>query len=191
MITKKELIIDIIFVIALALCLAIVLVCYNTAEASHEVSTVPTKEVTVEPKQEPIEEELPTIEETTTLYTEQDLEYLALAIYQEAGSDYCSDETRLAVGTVVMNRVDDSRFPNTIAEVLTQEGQYGRLHWTGLVWQERATTPQEQHAVQRAYRCAEEVLSGYRSFSSDVIWQAEFKQGIEIVSFQDGLYFCR
>jgi hypothetical protein len=67
MITKKELVIDIIFVIALALCLAIVLVCYN-AEASPEVTTAPTKETAVVPKAEPSEVELPDIEETMTLY---------------------------------------------------------------------------------------------------------------------------
>lgn len=68
MITKKDLIFDIIFVCALALCLAIVLVCYNTAEASHEVTTAPTKETAVTPKAEPSEVELPIIEETVTLY---------------------------------------------------------------------------------------------------------------------------
>jgi hypothetical protein len=67
MITKKELVFDIIFVGALALCLAIVLVCYS-AEASHDVTTAPTKETTVVPKAEPSEVELPDIEETMTLY---------------------------------------------------------------------------------------------------------------------------
>ena len=68
MITKKELIFDIIFVLALCLCLAIVLVCYNTAEASHEATPAPTKEVAVIPKEEPTEVELPIIEVTMTLY---------------------------------------------------------------------------------------------------------------------------
>lgn len=124
-------------------------------------------------------------------YTEAELEAMAIVIYQEAGGDACSDETRLMVGNVVMNRVADERFPDTIEEVLTQKQQYGRLYWTGLVWPERADQAGEAHAVERAYRCAEEVLNGVRLLPDDVIWQAEFVQGTEIVAEQDGFYFCR
>ena len=124
-------------------------------------------------------------------YTDADLEMLALVIYQEAGGDVCSDTVRQMVGEVVMNRVADERFPNTIEEVLLQKAQYGRLHWTGLVWPERAGYSTEAHAVQRAYACAERVLNGERLLPEDVIWQAEFMQGTELVAEQDGFYFCR
>jgi len=110
---------------------------------------------------------------------------------QEAGSDECSDETRMMVGTVVMNRVEDERFPDTITGVLTEKAQYGLLHWTGLVWPERAEKPEEAHAVARAYDCAGRILNGERALPVDVIWQAEFQQGQETVAFQDGMYFCR
>ena len=153
--------------------------------------TEPTEVVT-----EPIEEttvatEPPTVQETVPPYTDDELEMLALVIYQEVGSDACSDEARLMVGTVVMNRVDDSRFPNTIYGVLTQEAQYGRLHWTGLEWPTRASHHSEAHAVARAYECAERILLGERFLPSDVIYQAEFIQGTEVVAYQDGMYFCR
>lgn len=131
----------------------------------------------------------PVVPEQT--YTDADLEMLALVIYQEAGGDACSDETRLMVGNVVLNRVADERFPDSIEEVLLQERQYGRLHWTGLVWADRASKPEEAHAVQRAYDCAKRVLEGERLLPEDVIWQAEFKQGTEVVAEQDGFYFCR
>lgn len=124
-------------------------------------------------------------------YSEEDLEMLALVIYQEAGGDACSDETRLMVGNVVLNRVADDRFPDTIEEVLLQKQQYGRLHWTGLQWAERASKPEEAHAVERAYECAEQLLEGERLLPDDVIWQAEFPQGTETVAEQDGFYFCR
>lgn len=129
--------------------------------------------------------------ETVPNYSEADLENLALVIYQEAGSDVCSDETRMMVGNVVLNRVADDRFPNTIEEVLLQERQYGLLHWTGLVWPERASYMSEAHAVQRAYDCAERLLNGERLLPDDVVFQAEFGQGTEIVVQQDGFYFCR
>jgi hypothetical protein len=140
-----------------------------------------------------IEEPVPEIiqEEAAPAYTDEELETLAIIIYQEAGGDACSDETRSMVGTVVMNRVASDHFPDTIQEVATQERQYGRLYWTGLVWPERANNPGEAHAVQRAYDCARAILEGERALPEDVIWQAEFPQGTEIVAHQDGLYFCR
>ena len=158
-----------------------------TIETTMPESTVETTEAT-EPTTEPTEE--PTIA-TEPPYTEEELEMLAIVIYQEAGSDACSDETRMMVGTVVMNRVADPRFPNTIYEVLTQKSQYGRFHWTGIVWPERASYSVETHAVLRAYECAERILLGERALPSDVIWQAEFPQGSEVVAYQDGTYFCR
>ena len=133
--------------------------------------------------------ETPTEPEPT--YTAEELEMLALVIYQEAGGDACSDETRLMVGNVVLNRIADDRFPDTMEDVLLQERQYGRLHWTGLVWAERASKPEEAHAVARAYDCAARVLEGERLLPDDVIWQAEFRQGTEVVAEQDGFYFCR
>lgn len=157
---------------------------YAPTQATAETDVEQVEEQPVEATEEEPAEDKP-------LYTSEELEYLALVIYQEAGADYCSDETRLMVGTVVMNRVADPRFPDSIRGVLTQEGQYGRLHWTGLVWADRASLAVEAHAAERAYKCAEKILSGYRSFGSDVIWQAEFVQGSEIVAYQDGIYFCR
>lgn len=141
-------------------------------------------EVVVEP--EPAKKPEPT-------YTEEELDALALAIYQEAGGDMCSDETRLMVGAVVLNRVADDRFPDTLQEVLTQESQYGRLHWTGLVWPERASLPEEAHAVERAYNLAEALLGGTAAgvLPADVVWQAEFVQGTEVFAEIDGFYFCR
>lgn len=123
-------------------------------------------------------------------YSDLDLETLALVIYQEAGGDACSDDTRLKVGTVVMNRVADDRFPDTLYEVVTQEGQYGRLYWTGLEWPERSSQPGEAHAVERAYEMAERILEGERRLPEDVIFQSEYILG-EIVAEQDGFYFCR
>lgn len=170
-----------------------VLICcgHSTAEAVTTPTTEETTEVVTEPTIVATE---PTEEATTPTeppYTADELEMMALVIYLEVGGDACSDETRLMVGNVVMNRVADSRFPNTIYEVLTRRGQYGLLHWTGLVWPAKASAPSEAHAVERAYACAERVLLGERVLPEDVIWQAEFIQGKEVVAYQDGMYFCR
>ena len=167
---------------------AVVSLIYGANAAEPE----PTRPVTNKEKaEEPVATESAVWEGPLPTYTAEDLETLALVIYQEAGGDDCSDETRLMVGTVVLNRVADDRYPDTIAEVATEYKQYGRLYWTGLAWPERASKAEEAHAVKRAYDCAEQLLDGYRALPLDVIFQAEFTQGTEVVAYQDGFYFCR
>lgn len=139
-------------------------------------------------------EEAPAVEdEPVALETDGDLDLLALVIYQEAGGDMCSDECRQMVGEVALNRVASDRYPDTLYGVLTQLGQYGRLHWTGIQWPERAVNPGEKHAVLRAYEIAESLLIDKvdRLLPEDVIYQAEFMQGSETVAEMDGFYFCR
>ena len=123
---------------------------------------------------------------------ERDREILACVIYQEAGGDAASDLCRKMVGDVVLNRVDDERFPDTIEEVLTQEGQYGNWSETGIVWPKRASNAGEAEAVKRAYRIAEELLRGEHSdlYGNGYIWQAQIILGVDNV-FADGLYFGR
>lgn len=122
----------------------------------------------------------------------EDLEMLACMIYQEAGGDACSDECRINVGDVALNRVADSRFPDTLEAVLTAPGQYGRFSKTGIVWPERATNPGEKHAVERAYEIARQLLSGNHGdlWGKGYVWQAEFEQGTEGF-WLDGVYFGR
>ena len=159
------------------------------AETTQEPTfSNPTEEITPQVKAATIAAEKPTEPETT--YTAEDLDMLALVIYQEAGADYCSDDTRLMVGTVVMNRIADPRFPDTMQEVVTERRAYGLLHWTGAVWPTRASYPEESHAVERSYAIAKRILQGERSFDADVIFQSEYIMG-EIVTFSDGMYFCR
>ena len=123
-------------------------------------------------------------------YTDEELDILALIVYQEAGGDNVSDDTRRLVAQVFLNRVNDSRFPDSFYEVATQERQYGRLYWTGIVWPDRASSQAEEHAVERAYKIAQEVLESDEPICPEgVIFQAEFIQG-DIYAEQDGMYFC-
>lgn len=125
-----------------------------------------------------------------TIWTEEELEALAIVIYQEAGADSCSDETRRMVADVVLNRVADERFPDTIEGVLLEKWQYGRFCETGIVWPESAQYECNAHAVERARRIAEEVLCGQHSeiYGEGYVFQAEFGQGSDGF-WQDGIYF--
>lgn len=123
-------------------------------------------------------------------YTDEELEILALIVYQEAGGDAVSDSTRKLVAQVFLNRVADGRFPDSFYDVATAEGQYGRLYWTGIQWPDRASNNVEVHAVERAYTIAREVLEAEEPICPEgVIFQAEFVQG-EVYAHQDGMYFC-
>lgn len=161
----------------------------TTAYIPPTEETTPETEPATEATEPPTEPEtIPT--EPAYPYTEKELEYLALVIYQEAGGDMYSDKTRLMVGTVVMNRLEHKNFPDTIFDVILQRGQYGRLYWTGPTWPSRRWDPLEAHAVERAYDIAERIMNGERALPKDVVYQSEYIQG-EIVAHQGGFYFCR
>lgn len=128
----------------------------------------------------------PVIEEIIPTIDPEELEMLACVIYQEAGGNGSCDDCRRYVADVVLNRVNHPKFPNTIYKVLTAQNQYGLFYYTGIKWPERAKYDTEKEAVARAYRIAEEVLSGQHSklYGQGYIWQAEFIQGT------DGFWCC-
>ena len=143
---------------------------------------VPEKEPEPSPEKEP--EKKP--EKETPKINKKELEMLACVIYQEAGGNGSCDNCRRYVADIVLNRIKDKRFPNTMEKVLTAKRQYGRFYWTGIKWPARAKNASEKKAVERAYRIAEEVLSGKHSkvYGKGYIWQAGFKQGT------DGFWCC-
>ncbi|AFM02072.1 putative cell wall hydrolase [Desulfitobacterium dehalogenans ATCC 51507] len=83
-----------------------------------------------------------------TQVTQEELELLARVIHAEArGEDF---EGQVAVGAVVLNRVKDHRFPNTIHDVVYQPGAF-----TAVIDKQIHLTPN-----QSAYLAAEAALNG-------------------------------
>ena len=79
-------------------------------------------------------------------------ECMARAMYFE--SNRSSDEGMLAVGTVVMNRVESDKFPHTVCGVVGQKNQFA----PGVL-----SKPMKEEASRaRAYRMADQVLGGKR-----------------------------
>lgn len=148
----------------------------ETEETIPEVEPDPTPEPPSDPE---TEDPKPTINQA-------ELEMLACVIYQEAGGNGSCDDCRKYVADVVLNRMEHEDFPDTMYEVLTSKGQYGRFYWTGIVWPARANHATEAEAVERAYETAEAVLSGEHSklYGKGYIWQAGFVQGT------DGFWCC-
>lgn len=123
--------------------------------------------------------------ETEMSYTDEDLYVLSHIISAEAGN--CQEEMMIGVGSVVLNRVADDRFPDTIKEVVFDPGQYSPT-WNGTYYNE----PTEE-----AVEVAEMLLEEGSQFPADVIWQSNEILGEEYTHIDPPLgvgkrmYFCR
>lgn len=117
-------------------------------------------------------------------YTEQELDMLSRIIYAEAGSDCISDEHQQLVGMVVINRINDPRFPNTMEEVIMAKGQYDCVR----------NESYYQQPSKRAIENAKKVLNGEVEAPPDMVYQAEFPQGYKVYKTFDTpwstTYFC-
>lgn len=91
---------------------------------------------------------------STTQDTSSDLVLFAALLQCEAGtSNY---DSLLAVATVVMNRVESSRFPNTIRGVIYQSGQFSPT-WNGSLKRVLSKGP-----CSLAYQVAQDAMNGKR-----------------------------
>ena len=113
-------------------------------------------------------------------YSNSDIDLLARVINSEAGSSWHTDEHQRAVGSVVLNRVADSRFPNTIRGVVYQKGQYGCVS-NGMI----NRTPS-----QRAIDNAKYLIENGTTIPTNVVWQSRGKQGNGVWKYMQGHYFC-
>ncbi len=121
--------------------------------------------------------------ETEKPYSDNDLYILSHIISAESGN--CSEDMMIAVGSVVLNRVEDERFPDTIELVVFQPGQYSPT-WNGAYYNE---------PTDGAVEVAEMLLTEGSQIDESVVWQAEFVQGVgiyEVIESPWGskMYFC-
>lgn len=129
-------------------------------------------------------------------YNMEDLHNLALINFIEAGQDSCCNVCRLRICDVVLNRIEDDRWPgeDTIAEVLLSPTQFAQLSKTGLVWPARAKSMMEQHAIERAYMIAEEIMLGNHSdvYQQGYVWYMGAPQTRDYFRCPDcNIYFSR
>lgn len=117
----------------------------------------------------------------------EDLHLLSKVIYAEAGSEWLSDEWKLSVGEVVLNRRTSPEFPNTISEVIYQRGQYYAVS-SGYF--------QDIVPSERCVRLALRLLEGERVLNdASVVFQSNFPQGSGIYrqfwdQYLGTTYFC-
>ena len=89
-------------------------------------------------------------------YTDEDLDCLARNIYFEAANQ--STIGKLAVGLVVTNRVESSRYPDTICDVVNQRSQFS---WVN---DGKSDTPKDDWAWRDSKKLAIDILEGKADF---------------------------
>lgn len=89
----------------------------------------------------------------------QETELLASIIFCEAGNQ--SFEGQVAVGAVVLNRMNSAQFPDTMEEVIYQPGQFGPVS-TGWLDRVRSTSGYTDSAM----RAAQAAMSGENPIGS-------------------------
>ena len=126
------------------------------------------------------------IEVEEALYTDEDLDLLSSIMYAEVGCSWIPDEVQLYVGSVVLNRVKSPLFPDTLYDVIYQEGQYSPT-WNGSINNE----PDE-----RTIANAKKLLEEGSVLPENVLFQANFVQGsgVHYYYYDETLgtttYFC-
>lgn len=109
-------------------------------------------------------------------------------ISSECKSEWVSDATLLMVANVILNRTNDSRYPNTVDQVLMQPYQFSCFSTTGMKWVGKAA-----HDIAFRERCmsaANAAMNGERMLNYGVVYVSSGKQGT-VEAQLDGLYFCR
>ena len=105
----------------------------------------------------------PAAAQTNTAVSASDRELLAAIIYCEAGNQ--SHTGKVAVGNVVMNRVNSAKFPNSISSVVYQRGQFSPAGsgWLNRVLK-RGSVPAD------CYAAADEALAGSKPVGGSVFF---------------------
>ena len=153
----------------------------------YKIITIPDVmvDVTVEPIPVTVYTEVimgtePPVHEVKTVIDKNKLIMLASLIDLEAGSNWCSDEMQQGVGSVVLNRIKDSRFPDTMEKVIYQPGQYAT-----------SKRVKGHKPTERAIENARIVLTEGSIFPEEVVFQANFTQGKGVYKKVQNMYFCK
>ena len=114
-----------------------------------------------------------------------DLLLLSRVLDAMAGSDWLTDDFRMCVGEVVLNRVASPEFPDTLYGVVYQRGQYTVVNTARF----SAIVPRQE-----CVDCAMRLLLGERHMVPAVVYQADYLQGELFTMFPDrqlgATYFC-
>ena len=152
----------------------------NTLEHSYEV--IESQQKSIDQKDQIIKalkKKLRTQEKTKKIRNKE-VELLARLINAEAGAEWCTSEMKRLVGVVALNRTKHKAFPDTLKEVIYQQGQY-RCVIDGNI---------NKQPTKECYIIAKNLLTNGYDDPKDVIWQSEFIQGKRVYKKIKNMYFC-
>lgn len=112
-------------------------------------------------------------------YTDDEFEMLCYVLQGEVGN--CSEESKIAVANVIINRVKSSAFPNTLSGVLTAPNQFTAI--TG--YYNRTKTPS-----QNTIDCAKRALEGEDNSNGAIFYYAPQYCGGSTAAWFETLNFC-
>ncbi len=110
-------------------------------------------------------------------YSEEDLYWLSRVVFAEAGCDWFPDWVQRDVASVVLNRVADPRYPNTIKDVIFDPGQYSCVN-SGSIY----NTP-----TQKVINNCKYVLENGSTLPSNIIGQSSYAWGPIYKSYYDSV----
>lgn len=166
---------------------------FEASETSIQLEAAPVEEEEV--IEEEVKQEEPTMEEVKAepevtqvssnnsgyVYTEEDYEYLLMAIVGEA--QCYSYQHQIYVGSVILNRLHSTKYftyVHCIKDVVLADGQYTCFD-DGNAYR----TP-----TARNIQVAKDLIEGGSVLPSNVLFQSQHVQGDGIYCEMDGTYFC-
>lgn len=153
-------------------------------DISHVVDEIPPTEV----KLPEVCGTIPPVEEVKVLekkvvkpVSEDDLYILSHILNGECGSDTCPDEMQIATGSVFLNRIASSYFPDDAKSVAFQSGQYSCTRKGGGYWKE---------PTQRTIDNARWLLENGSQLPGNVLFQSQYPQSDGIYKQIGNQYYC-
>lgn len=119
----------------------------------------------------------PDEEDDVVTYSEDDLYWLSRVVFAEAGCDWFPDWVQQDVASVVLNRVSDPRYPNTIKGVIFDPGQYSCVD-SGSIY---------NSPTQKVINNCKYVLENGSTLPSGVIGQSSYAWGTVYKTYYDSV----
>lgn len=150
---------------------------FETYSTPEEILAVMEEASKPKPTLTPTPETDPPSAPAVSSYSEEDLYWLSRVVFAEGGCDWFPDWVQRDIASVVLNRVSDPRYPNTIKDVIFDPGQYGCVN-NGSIY----NTP-----TQKVINNCRYVLENGSTLPSYVIGQSGYPLGPVYKSYYDSV----
>lgn len=119
-------------------------------------------------------------------YTQEDLDLLSRIIYAEVGCEWIPDWVQQMVGSVVLNRVNSSYYPDTIYDVIYQPGQYAPT-WDGSINKtpDARTVANAKYLLENGSICPANVTGQNSIITGSGVYQSYYDSVLDTT-----VYFC-